>query len=75
MVSKIIGFLLVVFCVTVSVLRGLGVMEGDFIIPLILLSQLFILGYVVQLVQILVQYVLIRYNVKDNDTPILHTWN
>lgn len=76
MVSKIIGVLLVLFCLIISVLRGIGIMDGDFIIPLILLSQLFILGYVVQMVQMFAKDIIIRYT-KNNTppTPPLHTWN
>lgn len=76
MVTKIVGMLLVLFCLTISLLRGIGVMGGDFIIPLILLSQLFILGYLVQMVQMFAKDILIRYT-KNNTppTPPLHTWN
>lgn len=68
--------LLVVFCLTISLLRGIGVMDGDFIIPLILLSQLFMLGYLVQMVQMIAKDIVIRYT-RNNapPPPPLHTWN
>ncbi len=76
MISKFIGLSVLAFCLIISVLRVLGVMDGDFIIPLILLSQLLILGYLVQLVQLVAKDIVIRYT--RNSTPPstqLHTWN
>lgn len=77
MVTRIVGLLVLFACLTVSLLRGLGVMEGDFIIPLLLLSQLVILGYIVQLVQMFAKDILIRYtsNSTKTKTTNLHTWN
>lgn len=77
MISKIIGFLIVVACLTVSILRGTGVMDGDFIIPLILLSQMFILGYIVNITTLLAKDIVLRYNrgSKPPPTTTLHTWN
>ena len=78
MVSKIIGAALLLSCIIVSVLRGLGVMDGDFIIPLVLLSQLLILGYIVNIAQLLAKDIILRYNRRDtgnNGTTTLHTWN
>jgi len=77
MVTRIVGLLVLLACLTVSLLRGLGVMEGDFIIPLLLLSQLVILGYMVQLVQMFAKDILIRYtsNSTKTTTTNLHTWN
>lgn len=78
MVSKIIGFLIIVACLTVSILRGAGIMDGDFIIPLILLSQMFILGYIVNITTLLARDIVLRYS-RDNRQPppttTLHTWN
>lgn len=76
MISKAIGFLVVLACLTISVLRGIGVMDGDFIIPLILLSQMFILGYVVNLTNLLAKDIVLRYTRDSNKpTTTLHTWN
>jgi hypothetical protein len=76
-ISKIIGLVLVVLCIAVSLLRGLGVLDGDFIIPLILLSQLFILGYLVQFVQMVAKDIVIRYTKPstNNNIPPMNTWN
>jgi len=77
MISRFLGLILIVLCITISILRGTGVLEGDFIIPLILLSQLFILGYIIQLVQIIARDIVVRYtrNNKGPETTTLHTWN
>lgn len=76
MINKILAPLILIFCLLVSLLRGLGIMEGDFIIPLILLSQLFILGYLVQFLQMFAKDVVVRYTRQRNDPmPPLHTWN
>ena len=77
MVNKIIGFIVILACLTVSILRGIGIMDGDFIIPLILLSQMFILGYVVNIVTLLAKYIVVRYNRDRNkmSPTTLHTWN
>ena len=75
---KLVGALVLFLCVLLSVLRGLGIMSGDFIIPLILLSQLFILGYLYNLLQIVSRDVILRYNInmnQKNSGPDLHTWN
>lgn len=75
---KLVGALILFLCVLVSVLRGLGVMSGDFIVPLILLSQLFILGYMYNLLQIVSKDIILRYNInmnQKNSGPDLHTWN
>lgn len=75
---KLVGALILFLCVLLSVLRGLGIMSGDFIIPLILLSQLFILGYLYNLLQIVSRDVILRYNInmnQKNQGPDLHTWN
>ena len=60
MLSKLIGLIIVIACITVSVLRGLGIMDGDFIIPLILLSQMFILGYIVNVSILLAKDIVFR---------------
>jgi hypothetical protein len=75
-VIKTIGLMVVVFCLTISLLRGIGYMDGDFIIPLILLSQLFILGYLFQILQLVAKDIIIRYT-KSSTTPPppIHTWN
>jgi hypothetical protein len=75
--SKLIGLIIVIACITVSVLRGLGIMDGDFIIPLILLSQMFILGYIVNVSILLAKDIVFRYNRSNskNSTTNLHTWN
>lgn len=78
MVSKIIGFFIVLGCLTVSVLRGIGVMNGDFILPLILLSQMFILGYIINIATLLAKDIVVRYNKGSRQrlsTTNLHTWN
>ena len=78
MVSKIIGLLIVIACLTVSILRGTGVMDGDFIIPLILLGQMFILGYIVNITTLLAKDIVLRYNKGNRQPPsttTLHTWN
>lgn len=78
MVSKIIGFFVVLGCLTVSVLRGIGVMDGDFIIPLILLSQMFILGYIVNIATLLAKDIIVRYNKgsrQNSQITTMHTWN
>lgn len=75
---KLVGALILFLCVLVSVLRGLGVMSGDFIVPLILLSQLFIVGYLYNLLQIVSKDIILRYNInmnQKNSGPDLHTWN
>lgn len=77
MVSKVLGSLVLVFCLIVAVLRGIGIMQGDFILPLILLSQLLILGYIVNILQLISKDIFLRYtrNNRDNPTPPMHTWN
>lgn len=78
MLSKIIGFSILLACLSVSILRAAGIMDGDFIIPLILLSQLFILGYIVNITQLLAKDILVRYNRNNRvntSTTTLHTWN
>lgn len=75
---RVIGFLVLVGLLSVSILRGIGYLDGDFIIPLILLSQLVIAGYLYNLLQIISRYVLIRYNDIMNNSepsPPNHTWN
>ncbi len=59
---KIVGLMVLAGLLFVSVLRSIGMMEGDFIIPLILLSQLLITGYLYNILQIISRDVLIRYN-------------
>ena len=78
MVSKIIGVAILIACLAVSILRAAGIMEGDFILPLILLSQLFILGYIVNITQLLAKDIILRYNRRgtgNTGTTTLHTWN
>jgi len=77
MINKFIGMAVLFSCLVISILRGLGVMDGDFIIPLILLSQLLILGYVVQLASLIAKDIVVRYNrsSKEDKQPIWHTWN
>ena len=77
MVSKLIGISLLLSCIIVSILRGTGYLDGDFIIPLLLLGQLLILGYLVQLTQIIAKDIIARYTRPNNNTNIttLHTWN
>lgn len=77
MVSKLIGVSLLLACIVVSILRGTGYLDGDFIIPLLLLGQLLILGYLVQLTQIIAKDIIARYTRPNNNTSIttLHTWN
>ena len=78
MLSKIIGLGLLVSCLSVSILRAIGIMDGDFILPLILLSQLFILGYIVNITQLLAKDIVLRYNRNNRvstSTNTLHTWN
>lgn len=75
---KFIGALVLLGCLTVSILRGVGIMPGDFVIPLILLSQLLIAGYVYNLLQITSRDILIRYNIymdSQENKPAPHTWN
>ena len=72
MLSKLIGLIIVIACITVSVLRGLGIMDGDFIIHLILLSQMFILGYIVNVSILLAKDIVFRYN-RSNSKKI-HTY-
>jgi len=76
-VSKLIGISLLLSCIIVSILRGTGYLDGDFIIPLLLLGQLLILGYLVQLTQIIAKDIIARYTRPNNNTNIttLHTWN
>jgi|GEM_PF-3993730 len=78
MVSKLIGALVVIACLIISFLRGIGVMQGDFILPLILLSQMFILGYIVNIATLLAKDIILRYNKSSKQrtsTTTLHTWN
>ncbi len=76
MISKLIGLALLIACIVVSILRGTGYLEGDFIIPLLLLGQLLILGYLVQFVQLVAKDIVMRYTNKNTPiNPPMHTWN
>jgi len=77
MINKIIGISVLAFCLIISLLRGLGIMNGDFILPLILLSQLLILGHVVQIMSLMAKDIVIRYNKSEGEIPppLWHTWN
>ncbi len=76
MVNKFVGLLVVSFCLIISLLRALGIMDGDFITPLILLSQLLILGYLIQLVELVAKDIVVRYTRNSAPPPTqLHTWN
>lgn len=75
---KFLGSFVLISLITVSVLRGIGVMSGDFIVPLMLLVQLIILGYIYNILQLISRDIVIRYNSNMNSkgrAPDLHTWN
>lgn len=77
MINKLVAASILIGCLIISVLRGLGIMPGDFILPLILLSQLMILGYVVNIAAIISKDIILRYTSKSKDVPppIWQTWN
>lgn len=67
MISKIIASLILILCLLISLLRGVGILQGDFILPLLLLSQLIIVGYIYQLLKIVSDDVILRYNRKGKN--------
>lgn len=76
MLVKFLGISVLLGCLLVSILRGIGIMDGDFVIPLILLCQIFILGYLVQFLQLVAKDIVVRYTNKNRpEQPPMHTWN
>lgn len=76
-ILKIVAVTIILLILSISVLRAVGVLDGDPIIPLILLIIMFIAGYLYNMINLLSAYIVIRYNeisAKEKSTENMPQW-